>query len=216
MWALEEREVLLILLQSLQWSPLRHWKLKLPLAISSDLSIVIILRSIFCIDTDWKDTGGSLRYTSTTVDMDFLPRFTSEWSNMRVPFQHTYSYEWHLSTNNFHLFLRDFGDPCSCQIRSTGSLVAFEIMKCGSTVQVNRVNQLLLSDDLLTDWYISSHQALPYVAFSFRRAIWVWKFDKGKNNQPQTMCLLFFFSFLSFFLAFLLMFPGANYENPRW
>ena len=181
-WTLDAGEVDLILRQSLQCSPLGHWKLKFPCAISPDLRLVIILRTTFLFEFEELEQDQGLKYSSTVVQPDMPSDRSIYWLTDRGYFSSfTYSYEWHPSFDNRHLVFRDFATESS----TPDSLIVFQIIRQGGRHSVIPVNGIQLHDTGISDWHITSHHVKPQLLFVMKKAVWLWTFGKCLASESS-------------------------------
>jgi hypothetical protein len=172
---LDEGEVQLLMRQSLQRSPLMHWRLKFPMAIASDLATVIILRTVFVFKLQDIDKDLCPKYSFALVPLADLDEFS--WSNNRPLFQFSYCYEWVISSDTRHLIYRGLNRGPGG--KTAGSLLAiYSLLSRETGLEVSLIKCAELADDEGV-WQCVPHPLRSEVIFAFRKAIWLCDFRKG-------------------------------------
>ncbi|KAL1622617.1 hypothetical protein SLS56_008664 [Neofusicoccum ribis] len=107
MISLPSEEISLQLQFSLRLSVLRHWKLKFPLAISSDLSIISVLRTIIKFNRKHPQKREEVEVLSTVPWRDHWERLRSFWRPEQPVVDFSYTYEWLFSPGSTFVVFRD-------------------------------------------------------------------------------------------------------------
>jgi hypothetical protein len=179
---LQDTEVLLLLRQSLRNSPLKTWNLSFPMAVSRDLSIAIVLRTVFAFDMRLARNDLPLKYSSATFSLH-SPR----WSHNLPFFQFTFSYEWLLSHDNRFVLYHSY-DRSPTLHGQQESLISFRINH-DEKLKLDQVNTInihgigLHRRDFTDDFFWALHPHRPQFIFNLCGAIWLAGFEGGAYFQ---------------------------------
>ncbi|KAM3080224.1 hypothetical protein ACMFMF_003633 [Clarireedia jacksonii] len=165
---LDAEEVCLLLRQSLRNSNGR-WSLTFPVSISKDLSIIIVLRTVFKFDLGTiKDP---VPYRSIVV-----PLQTSNWSPTQPYFTYAFSYDWLISFDSKYIVYQSFDrglnpDPQRIRIFRITTQTDFGIHDV-CTVHLPGVDPAYLVLCVL-------HPQRPFLIFAANEAIWGAYLERG-------------------------------------
>ncbi len=175
---LQDAEIFLLLRQSLRISAFKTWTLTFPMAISSDLSTIIVLRTAFAFDIGLAIDNLPMKYTSAT-----FPLYSSKWSESRPFFDYTVSYEWLISFDNQFVLYHSF-DRSPRTNEPSEPLKIFRIAY-KVNIEVDQINTINIDElrfngkNYNDDFFWALHPRKPQFIFSAYGAVWLADFEGG-------------------------------------
>ncbi|CAI6335391.1 unnamed protein product [Periconia digitata] len=129
-FSLSPDEIRLQMQFSFRLSVVRAWKFKFPMAISSDLSTIIILRTFITTNPAFQRSNKQDRILTDVAKFDGSERLCRTWSKKAIMPTLSYFYEWAFSSDNSYAIFRDWD-----MHTSFGSLVTFRLERTYSRIQ---------------------------------------------------------------------------------
>ncbi|KAF1994928.1 hypothetical protein P154DRAFT_501082 [Amniculicola lignicola CBS 123094] len=162
------------------------WGISFPLAISTDLLSVVILRTIYSCSID--NNGALKRIESALVPMDFDPDISRKWETTfkKIP-QDWYNYEFMFTADDQYLLFWDrhhyekhtsfFGR----MLAPTNTMAAFTVSR-QPPLTVDFINKISLQRDIGFS-QVKFHPYQPFITFVLEKEVHLWQFLNYQSNQ---------------------------------
>ncbi|KAH6880794.1 hypothetical protein B0T10DRAFT_581439 [Thelonectria olida] len=188
---LRHEEIAMLLRQSLRQGALQEWKLSFPMAISSSLAIIVVLRSIYVIgasdalepkDTKFRVSGPSL------LDSAVLDPQGVNWSTRRVLFELPYLYNVKIGCDDKFLALQD--EDMRVAGGNNHSLVVFNLDVQYRNIRTRYLGRFSYRITNRNDSLWELHGSQPWLIFCAFSNVYLWRLQDAESARPILAALV--------------------------